>query len=42
MFEAITRQVLETKKRQKQEQSNANNDTINIRRQHTKSKKKCC
>ncbi|KAF0309819.1 Ras-related protein Rab-35 [Amphibalanus amphitrite] len=42
MFEAITRQVLESKKRQKEEQSNANNDTINIRRQHTKSKKKCC
>ncbi|XP_037092374.1 ras-related protein Rab-35-like [Pollicipes pollicipes] len=42
MFEAITRQVLESKKRQKEQQSNANSDTIHVRRQHTKSKKKCC
>jgi len=42
MFEAITRQVLEAKKRQK-EQSNAQNDVINVgQSRHGKSRKKCC
>ena len=42
MFMAITRQVLRTKKEQKERQAIQNNDTVNLRKGPKQKKKSCC